>query len=113
MNTSTVPTWASETSKSHKRGKMVMIEGAMITGGICLSYWIDFGFSYLEPSSVSWRLPIAVQILLALLLMVFILELPESRKLASFLPSWWANNLQLAGSSSKAEIARPSPSSQH
>ncbi len=35
MNTSTVPTWASETSKSHKRGKMVMIEGAMITGGIC------------------------------------------------------------------------------
>jgi MFS family permease len=38
MNTSTVPTWASETSKSHKRGKMVMIEGAMITGGICLSY---------------------------------------------------------------------------
>ncbi len=38
MNTSTVPTWASETSRSHKRGKMVMIEGAMITGGICLSY---------------------------------------------------------------------------
>jgi len=38
MNTSTVPTWASETSKSHKRGKMVMIEDAMITGGICLSY---------------------------------------------------------------------------
>ncbi|EHK96214.1 putative Sugar transporter STL1 [Glarea lozoyensis 74030] len=39
MNTSTVPTWAAETSKSHKRGKMVMIEGAMITGGIALSYW--------------------------------------------------------------------------
>jgi MFS family permease len=36
MNTSTVPTWVSETSKSHKRGRMVMIEGAMITGGICL-----------------------------------------------------------------------------
>lgn len=40
MNTSTVPTWASETSKSHKRGKMVMIEGAMITGGIATSYWV-------------------------------------------------------------------------
>lgn len=55
MSTSTVPTWASETSKSHvresnhvllgnglltlakKRGKMVMVEGAMITGGIALS----------------------------------------------------------------------------
>lgn len=78
MNTSTVPTWASETSKSHKRGKMVMIEGAMITGGIALSYWIDFGFSYLEPSSISWRFPIAFQILFALVLLALILELPES-----------------------------------
>ncbi|CZR52958.1 probable sugar transporter [Phialocephala subalpina] len=78
MNTSTVPTWASETSKSHKRGKMVMIEGAMITGGICLSYWVDFAFSFLEPSTVSWRFPIAFQIVFALLLLCFILELPES-----------------------------------
>lgn len=33
LNTSTVPTWQSETTKSHKRGQMVMIEGALITGG--------------------------------------------------------------------------------
>lgn len=32
MNTSTVPTWASETSKSHKRGKMVMVEGELFVG---------------------------------------------------------------------------------
>ncbi|QSZ32860.1 hypothetical protein DSL72_002440 [Monilinia vaccinii-corymbosi] len=78
MNTSTVPTWASETSKSHKRGKMVMIEGAMITGGIALSYWLDFAFSFLEPSTVAWRFPIAFQIVPAVLLLAFILELPES-----------------------------------
>lgn len=78
MNTSTVPTWASETSKSHKRGKMVMLEGSMITGGIALSYWLDFAFSFLEPSSVSWRFPIAFQIVPAILLLAFILELPES-----------------------------------
>jgi MFS family permease len=36
LNTSTVPTWQSETSKSHRRGQLVMIEGALITGGICL-----------------------------------------------------------------------------
>ncbi|TVY92510.1 Sugar transporter [Lachnellula willkommii] len=78
MNTSTVPTWASETSKSHKRGKMVMIEGAMITGGICLSYWVDFAFSYLDPNPVSWRFPIALQIVFALLLLGLILEMPES-----------------------------------
>jgi len=57
---------------------MVMIEGAMITGGICLSYWIDFGFSFLEPSSVSWRFPLAFQIVFAVILLAFILELPES-----------------------------------
>ena len=78
MNTSTVPTWASETSKSHKRGKMVMIEGAMISGGIMVSYWIDFAFSWLEPSTISWRFPIAFQIMFALPLLALIMELPES-----------------------------------
>jgi MFS family permease len=78
MNTSTVPTWASETSKSHKRGKMVMIEGAMISGGIAIAYWIDFAFSWLEPSTVSWRFPIAFQMVFALPLLAFIMELPES-----------------------------------
>ena len=78
MNTSTVPTWQSECSKSHRRGQMVMVEGALITGGICLSYWLDFGFSFLEPSSISWRFPIAFQIVFALIILVFIMELPES-----------------------------------
>jgi hypothetical protein len=39
MNTSTVPTWQSETSKSHRRGQMVMIEGSLIVFGVMLSYW--------------------------------------------------------------------------
>lgn len=83
INTSTVPTWASETSKSHKRGKMVMIEGAMITGGIAFSYWLDFGFSFLEPSTVSWRFPLAFQIFFALILVAFIMELPESPRVCA------------------------------
>lgn len=37
LNTSTVPTWQSETSKAHRRGQMVMVEGALITGGIMIS----------------------------------------------------------------------------
>ncbi|KAJ9643437.1 hypothetical protein H2199_004116 [Coniosporium tulheliwenetii] len=78
LNTSTVPTWQSETSKSHRRGQMVMVEGALITGGVCLSYWVDFGFSFLEPSTISWRFPIAFQIFFALIILAFILELPES-----------------------------------
>ncbi|KAI9728259.1 MAG: hypothetical protein M1834_007752 [Cirrosporium novae-zelandiae] len=78
LNTSTVPTWQSECSKSHRRGQLVMIEGSLITGGIMISYWLDFGFSFAEPSSVAWRFPIAFQIFFALIILAFILELPES-----------------------------------
>ena len=45
MNTSTVPTWQSETSQSHRRGQLVMVEGMLITAGICISYWINYGKS--------------------------------------------------------------------
>ncbi|KAK2785121.1 hypothetical protein FQN52_008607 [Onygenales sp. PD_12] len=78
LNTSTVPTWQSECSKSHRRGQLVMIEGALITGGICISYWLDFGFSYLEPSSISWRFPIAFQIVFAVIILATVMFLPES-----------------------------------
>ena len=78
LNTSTVPTWQSECSRSHRRGMLVMIEGALITGGVCLSYWIDFGMFYTDPSTVSWRFPIAFQIVFALLILSLVMELPES-----------------------------------
>ncbi|KAI1125858.1 general substrate transporter [Nemania abortiva] len=76
-NTSTVPTWQSETSRSHKRGKLVMIEGALITGGITLSYWIDLGFSF-APGTIAWRFPLAFQIAFCLFILAFIWGLPES-----------------------------------
>ena len=57
---------------------LVMIEGALITGGICFSYWLDFAFYYLDPNEVAWRFPIAFQIFFALLILLFVLELPES-----------------------------------
>ncbi|KAL1989982.1 hypothetical protein VTN49DRAFT_7179 [Thermomyces lanuginosus] len=78
LNTSTVPTWQSECSKSHRRGQLVMIEGALITGGICISYWLDLGFSFLDPSTVAWRFPIAFQIVFALIILATVMNLPES-----------------------------------
>jgi MFS family permease len=78
MNTSTVPTWQSETSKPHRRGQMVMIEGSLIVFGVMLSYWLDLGFSFLEPSSIAWRFPIGFQIILAIFILVAIPGLPES-----------------------------------
>ena len=55
-----------------------MIEGSLIVFGVMLSYWLDLGFSFLEPSSVAWRFPIAFQIILALFILLFIPGLPES-----------------------------------
>ncbi|KAJ6014496.1 hypothetical protein N7540_009087 [Penicillium herquei] len=78
MNTSTVPTWQSECSKSHHRGPLVMLEGALIAGGIMISYWIDLGFSFLDPSSVAWRFPIAFQNVFTLVILTCVLPLPES-----------------------------------
>ena len=65
LNTSTVPTWQSECSRSHRRGQLVMIEGALITGGIMIAYWLDFGL----PHSFSTRLPRKT---------AFVMSLPES-----------------------------------
>ncbi|KAF7561967.1 hypothetical protein G7046_g2188 [Stylonectria norvegica] len=76
-NTSTVPMWQSETCAPNKRGKLVMIEGALITGGIMISYWIDLGLSF-APGSVAWRFPLAFQILFCLFILTFVLGLPES-----------------------------------
>lgn len=78
MNTATVPTWQSECCKSNRRGQMVMIEGAMITCGITISYWIDFGLLFADPNPVSWRFPLAFQIFFAAIIVGFVMFLPES-----------------------------------
>ena len=78
INTSTVPTWQSECSRSHRRGQLVMIEGAMITCGIMVSYWLDLGFSFLDPNTISWRFPLAFQMFFAVLILIFVMDLPES-----------------------------------
>ncbi|KAH9928045.1 hypothetical protein B0H21DRAFT_762792 [Amylocystis lapponica] len=66
LNTSTVPSYHAECSPAARRGSFIMIEGALIPFGIMISYWIDFAWYLLgEDSSAQWRVPIALQILLA------------------------------------------------
>lgn len=55
-----------------------MIEGSLIVFGVMISYWIDLGFSFLEPSSIAWRFPIGFQIILAIFILIAIPGLPES-----------------------------------
>ncbi|KAL1709202.1 general substrate transporter [Schizophyllum commune] len=78
LNTSTVPAYHSELSPASSRGSLIMIEGTLIAGGIMLSYWIDFGCFFADSSSAQWRVPIALQILLALVMIIGIEFLPES-----------------------------------
>lgn len=61
-----------------------------------ISYWIDFGFSFID-SEVSWRFPIAFQIFFALVILMFILELPESPRYfrpSPFITSYIADHFQ-------------------
>lgn len=50
----------------------------MITLGITISYWVDFGLLFTDPSSVSWRFPLAFQIFFAAIIVGLVLFLPES-----------------------------------
>ncbi|KOS23340.1 Sugar transporter STL1 [Escovopsis weberi] len=76
-NTSTVPMWQSELCAAHERGKIVMVEGALITCGVMISYWVDLGLSF-APGSVAWRFPLAFQLVFCLFILSLVLGLPES-----------------------------------
>lgn len=55
-----------------------MIEGALITGGIMLAYWLDFGFYFLDPNPIAWRFPLAFQVVFCIFILATVLSLPES-----------------------------------
>ncbi|KAG0699501.1 general substrate transporter [Suillus ampliporus] len=78
LNTSTVPSYHAELSSAEKRGALIFIEGSLITFGVMISYWIDFALFWAGGSSAQWRVPIALQIVLALVMVFGIGFLPES-----------------------------------
>lgn len=77
MNTSTIPTYQAECSKTTNRGLLICIEGGTIAIGTLIAYWIDFGCSY-GPATLSWVFPIAFQIVFGLVVCIFMIWLPES-----------------------------------
>jgi sugar porter (SP) family MFS transporter len=77
MNTSTIPTYQAECSRTTNRGLLICIEGGIIAFGTLIAYWIDYGASY-GPDNLTWRFPIAFQIVFGIILIVGTLFLPES-----------------------------------
>lgn len=77
FNTATIPIYQSELSDPRNRGRLVNLEGSFVAVGTLIAYWIDFGLSY-AAGSVSWRLPISLQIVFAAFVFIFMMGLPES-----------------------------------
>ncbi|KAK1087535.1 hypothetical protein LTR48_002490 [Friedmanniomyces endolithicus] len=79
FNTTTIPIWQSETClRPALRGKLVAIELVCLIFGFVLTNWMNFGFTYMPTSQVSWRFPLGFQALLALGTVVFVPFLVES-----------------------------------
>lgn len=77
INTSTIPTYQAECSRTTNRGLLICIEGGVIAFGTLIAYWIDFGASY-GPDDLTWRFPIAFQIIFGIGIIAGMFFLPES-----------------------------------
>lgn len=64
IETSTVPMYQSELCEANKRGRLVASEPLFVGVGIEIAYWFDYGMSFTS-GSIAWRLPIACQIVFA------------------------------------------------
>ncbi|KAH8694216.1 putative sugar transporter [Talaromyces proteolyticus] len=80
---SAIPVWQAECSGTAHRGAFVMLEGVCISGGITLSEWVSFGFSFSSIPAVQWRIPLVFPVIFSIFVIPFIFLLPES-------PRWLA-----------------------
>ncbi|KAI9040288.1 uncharacterized protein KD926_008378 [Aspergillus affinis] len=77
IKTSTVPMYQSELCDQRSRGRLVSAEVLFVDVGIVIAYWFDFGMSYVG-GAIAWRLPVAAQIIFALVVVIPVIGLPES-----------------------------------
>ncbi|UJR07838.1 hypothetical protein I4U23_012121 [Adineta vaga] len=74
-----VPVYQSEISTKEIRGRLVSFQQWAITIGIAVSFWTNYGTNlYFTSSSASWRIPLGLQVLPALILAIGIPFFPYS-----------------------------------
>lgn len=78
MLSATVPVWQSECSGSKNRGRHVVLDGLFICVGYTLESWINLGFFQIKTGSLSWRVPLALPIIVSIVLGTSIFFMPES-----------------------------------
>ncbi|PPR02625.1 hypothetical protein CVT24_002196 [Panaeolus cyanescens] len=84
-----VPLYNAEIAPPEVRGSLVALQQLAITFGIMISFWIDFGTNYIGGTGdgqheAAWRIPLALQLVPAVILGVGILFMP-------FSPRWLVN----------------------
>lgn len=84
-----VPLYNAEIAPPEVRGSLVALQQLAITFGIMISFWIDYGTNYIGGTGTgqheaAWRIPLALQLVPALILGVGILFMP-------FSPRWLVN----------------------
>lgn len=81
----TIPVYVSELARSNERARLVGIFGLVLALGFCIANWIGYACSFAEGSWV-WRLELAMQIPLAVVLLVLTIFLPESPRWCGYPP---------------------------
>ena len=55
-----------------------MLQGFLAIGGVASASWIEFGFYFIKDNQVNFRFPIAFQAIFAVIIVSFVMFLPES-----------------------------------
>ena len=79
----TIPIYISELSRPQERARLVGFFGLLVAIGFCLANWIGYACSFASGNG-SWRIALAMQVPLAVLLMCFSVILPESPRWCKF-----------------------------
>ncbi|KAF4995208.1 hypothetical protein FDECE_12880 [Fusarium decemcellulare] len=77
IDTATVPMYQAELCKSDVRGRLVTTEVLFTALGIAVAYFFAFGMDFVG-GAIAWRLPIAAQILPAIIISIVLFGLPET-----------------------------------
>lgn len=75
--TPAIPVYVSELARPGERARLVGIFGLILSTGFCTANWIGYACSFASGAWV-WRLELAMQIPLAVVLLLLTFFLPES-----------------------------------
>lgn len=75
---SNMAVYISEISPTKNRGVLSGLPQFMCTAGICIGYFTCYGSIYLRGSSMAWRLPFVVMVVMSVVLIGLCARLPES-----------------------------------